>query len=237
MIDWKMSAELNDVGEDELRARFVRFPHSNKRVIAICDVCGKERIIKWQDYRVLCNKCAVNTPEAIEANRSRATEYFADQAVRKNVSETRKRYIREHPDSMDTINLGHDIHFLDPAARKDASDAKKRYHIDNPEAGREHSDRLVLYYKNNPEARKKISDGMKNSDAVKAASRKQIGGHDVVGHHMIYDHSDLSKNVMPLTRSMHARLHQLFRKHGIEIPHVNTSAIKLVQEQRRYNHV
>ena len=49
------------------------------------------------------------------------------------------------------------------------------------------------------------------------------GGHDIVDHHMIYDHSDLSKNIMKMTRSMHMKLHQLFRKHGIVVPHINVN--------------
>ena len=47
------------------------------------------------------------------------------------------------------------------------------------------------------------------------------GGNDICDHHTLYDHSDLSKNIIKMTRSMHMRLHNLFRKHGIEIPHIN----------------
>jgi hypothetical protein len=58
-------------------------------------------------------------------------------------------------------------------------------------------------------------------ESYKAAFDKMRGGSDIVNHHLIYDHSDLSKHVMPMARSMHQKLHRLFQKHGIEIPHIN----------------
>lgn len=73
--------------------------------------------------------------------------------------------------------------------------------------------------------RNKISDGIKESDAHKIAVERQRGGNDIVNHHMIYDHSDLTKNIMPMTRSMHMRLHRLFQKHKIEIPHINIEKV------------
>lgn len=62
------------------------------------------------------------------------------------------------------------------------------------------------------ETRSKISNGHKLNPQT---------GNDIIEHHMIYDHSDLSKNIMKMTRSMHMKLHQLFRKYEIEIPHIN----------------
>ncbi len=62
-----------------------------------------------------------------------------------------------------------------------------------------------------------IAKGMKNSDAVKAFR----GGNDIVNHHYIYDESDLSKYTTKMTRSHHTWLHNLFRKLGYIVPHVN----------------
>ena len=67
-----------------------------------------------------------------------------------------------------------------------------------------------------------MADIMKNSGMHKKSVEKMVGGNDIVGHHMIYDHSDLTRNIMYMTRSMHARLHRLFQKQGIDIPHINT---------------
>lgn len=101
--------------------------------------------------------------------------------------------------------------------------------------------------KNSPEHNAKISTGIRNSDAVKAKNNAQIGvplpsehcaaiiegqeesgmferqrsGNDIVNHHYIYDHSDLSKYTMKMTRSAHFRLHNNMRKAGIKVPHIN----------------
>lgn len=70
-----------------------------------------------------------------------------------------------------------------------------------------------------------VCSAIKNSEAVKANADEMRGGYDIVDHHMIYDHADLSRNIMEMTRSMHMKLHQLFRKHGIVIPHINVKEI------------
>ena len=72
-----------------------------------------------------------------------------------------------------------------------------------------------------PEGRAAISESIKNSESAKASQDRQRGGDDIVGHHYIYDHSDLSKYIMKMTRAAHTRLHWLMRKSGIEIPHIN----------------
>jgi hypothetical protein len=46
-------------------------------------------------------------------------------------------------------------------------------------------------------------------------------GTDIVYHHYIYDHSDLSKYTMKMTQSTHTRLHNNMRKAGIKVPHIN----------------
>lgn len=65
---------------------------------------------------------------------------------------------------------------------------------------------------------------------VPATLRKQISKsrklnpqtkEDIVRHHYIYDHSDLSKNTIEMTRSDHSKLHALFRKLGYIVPHIN----------------
>lgn len=71
----------------------------------------------------------------------------------------------------------------------------------------------------------RISESMKKSNSHKVASENQRGGHDIIKHHMIYDHSDLAKNTLPMTRSTHTKLHRLFQKYGIEIPHINIQKV------------
>ena len=170
MIDWTKSADLNMCTIEWLKARFIRFSHSKKRIITICDRCGVEREISFYQYRDLCHKCANGTPE--------------------------------HRAAMSAMKI--------------------QYHIDHPEVGKAHSERLVQYYTDHPEAGIAHSEKLMMSDAMKAEQERQRGGNDMLNHHMIYDHADLTKHVMPMTRAMHSRLHRVFEANGIEIPHINT---------------
>ena len=92
-----------------------------------------------------------------------------------------------------------------------------------------------------PEHNAAISKGLKNSEAVKAKAdaqrgvplspehaaaalkgcEKQRGGNDLINHHYIYDHSDLKLNTIQMTRSDHTSLHNLLRKLGYKVPHIN----------------
>jgi hypothetical protein len=66
MIDWKKSAELNKCTIAVLKARFLRFPNSHKKVVTICDKCGESRIINFCGVTDLCYACAVRSPERSE---------------------------------------------------------------------------------------------------------------------------------------------------------------------------
>jgi hypothetical protein len=50
---------------------------------------------------------------------------------------------------------------------------------------------------------------------------RQRGGYDLVIHHYIYDHSDLSLNTVQMTRSSHTSLHMLLKKLGYKVPYIN----------------
>lgn len=251
MIDWNASAELNGMSEDKLRARFVRYPQSNKQVAAICDVCGKERTIQWKQYHELCHKCSHGTPDYIKALRirtverfsnpdaslvardaatkrfsnpterilasERTTKHFSDPMERKKASDRMNQYYIDHPEAIEACRLGSLGHVPSQEALEKMSVSMKQHYIDHPEAGEEHSRKMLLHHKNNPDTAKRMSETMK----IVSVETGMVGGYDIVGHHMIYDHSDLSTNIMEMPRSMHTRLHRLFQKHGIEIPHIN----------------
>lgn len=93
-----------------------------------------------------------------------------------------------------------------------------------------------------------MSKASRNSDAVKAKNEAQRGvphtpercdaiskghaesevmrgGNDLVTHHWLYDHSDLSKNTVKMTRKDHMKLHWLLRKLGYIIPHINVKEV------------
>lgn len=93
-------------------------------------------------------------------------------------------------------------------------------------------------YKRTPETRAILSKANRNSDAIKAKNEamseiitnseaakiqadKMRGGNDICNHHYIYDHDDLSKHTMKMTRSDHQKLHNLLRKLGYKVPHIN----------------
>lgn len=67
-----------------------------------------------------------------------------------------------------------------------------------------------------------MSRANRESESVKAQNQRMSGGNDIVKHHYIYDHADLSKYTMEITRTKHSRLHALMLKSGITVPHINT---------------
>ncbi len=78
--------------------------------------------------------------------------------------------------------------------------------------------------------KKKISDSVKiaykeNPESHKDAIENMIGGDDIVKHHFIYDHSNLSENMVRMTRSDHTRLHWLLQRLGVKIPHINIQEV------------
>ena len=74
-----------------------------------------------------------------------------------------------------------------------------------------------------PEHCAALSEALKNSDAHKAASEKERGGNDLVTHHYIYDHNDLSLNTVQISRKDHSRLHRLLKKLGYVVPHIESN--------------
>lgn len=51
-----------------------------------------------------------------------------------------------------------------------------------------------------------------SSETQIVADKAQRGGNDIVKHHYIYDHNDLSKYTIKMTRSKHIYIHNLMRK-------------------------
>lgn len=100
MIDWKTSAELNDCTVEWLKDRFIKYPKSQKRIVMICEGCGKERITVSHQYRDLCPKCARNLPEARAQN-----------------SRTRNEFFKNHPEARESARLIAIKQWSDHAAR------------------------------------------------------------------------------------------------------------------------
>ena len=83
------------------------------------------------------------------------------------------------------------------------------------------SNQLLEYHKNNPNAGIELGKKLKNSNTHKKSTEKFNGGNDLIKHHYIYDHSNLSKYTMLVTRSYHNTIHKWLRKSNIKIPHIN----------------
>lgn len=59
------------------------------------------------------------------------------------------------------------------------------------------------------------------SEAQIASDEGKRGGYDIIQHHYLYNHSDLSLNTVQMTRSDHMSLHRLLQKLGYIVPHIN----------------
>ena len=97
-----------------------------------------------------------------------------------------------------------------PEIRAKQSKSMKGRHCgkDNSYYGKTHS----------PETLEKMSESHSGENNGMYGKR---GGQDIVYHHYIYDHSDLTKYTMKMTRSAHTKLHNMMHKTGIEVPHIN----------------
>lgn len=72
-----------------------------------------------------------------------------------------------------------------------------------------------------PEVCVATREGQIKSGMFERMAEKFRGGNDIVNHHYIYDESDMSKYTIKMTRSHHTWLHNIFRKFGYIVPHIN----------------
>lgn len=107
MIDWIKSAKLNKCTVGKLKARFKKYPKSNKRIIATCDKCGKEREIYNHGYHDKCNSCA---------NSEEMKKYYKNNPNEKNNLTNRISILRNT-----------DRDFSDNLRKKQSESGKKRW--------------------------------------------------------------------------------------------------------------
>lgn len=171
-----------------------KYPKSRKRIICVCDKCGRKRNLSCAKYKPVCRSCIgrevmikrYDDPEELELQSGRMKKRYSDPEECKRQSEIAKK---SHED--------------DPTLVKRQSDAQKKSYQDDPDRSKRHS------------------ESMKNSDAVKIEAERQRGGYDIVNHHYIYDDSDKSKYTVKMTRSDHSKLHRLLKKLAYIVPHIN----------------
>jgi len=86
----------------------------------------------------------------------------------------------------------------------------------SPETCKNISEAKIKFYKEHPEAVQKIKETVQ-----KFYDNMDAPGQQIVKHHYIYDHNDLTKYTTEMTRATHAKIHMAMRKEGIKIPHIN----------------
>lgn len=78
------------------------------------------------------------------------------------------------------------------------------------------------------EAQRGVLKSIKHCAAIKKGQEESgcyeamRDGNDTVKHHHIYDHGDLSKYIIEMTRSQHTTMHNQMRALNIQVPHINT---------------
>lgn len=225
MIDYIKSAELNNMGVSEFKAYVDKYPKSQKRVILVCDECGKERNSTMGSCHKLCRSCSQHKNWASKEMRDKqsktTTEYYKSHPeARKKHSVRMKEYFKADPKRAEHHSETIKKYFSDPANAAAHSITMKKYYVDHPEA-REAARLKAVEQWSNQDARRTASEIRSSSTAVMEILKNMHGGNDIIKHHYIYDNNDLSKYTTEMTRSNHAILHWNMRKSGIEVPHIN----------------
>lgn len=94
----------------------------------------------------------------------------------------------------------------DPEVRKTRSEGLIQYFIDNPEALEANRLRGIEQFADQ-KSRDEMSEIMKNSEAHKASVEKQIGGNDMIDHHIAYDFGRPEALTVKVTRKFHNSIH------------------------------
>jgi len=131
-INWKASSELNNCSVGDLEKRFIKFPKSGKHVIAICDVCGKEREAAFSGYFDLCLACA---------NKKR----WSNPNERERQSVRLKQAHIDDPTLSERQGIVQSIRWNDPKEHEKASLAQiKRW--EDPKEHEKQSNAITKYY-------------------------------------------------------------------------------------------
>jgi hypothetical protein len=162
---------------------------------------SKEHLKKLRDRKI--------PPEEME----KMKKYWADQNNRDAASNRTSEYFKsvENRDNHSKIMLV--------------------YYEEHPEFGDNHSKLMKDVWQDHPEVyddrNERMGVRMKNlwSDHPDIWDRRNDmmrGGNDIVNHHYLYDHADLSKYTMFMTRSDHTAMHDRMHGDGYEVPHINS---------------
>ena len=213
------------MGTDEMMEYFIKYPKSHKRVVSICEECGMVRESDFVRARALCISCAgtkrFSSIESREDVSTRQRAYWTPEH-REKQSVLKTEFHRQHPEAgAEHSGRMKEYIRIHPEHTANLFRARAEYYAD-PLCCAEHSRQWYNYYEEHPEVRTKISETLKSSDAHKAISDMQRGGHDIVKHHFIYDRAHPDNHTVEMTRSEHTSHHHWMRRAGLEVPHINS---------------
>ena len=160
MIDEELTFEKFGYTSDQLKY------WSEKKVIRICDRCGREKDVTFGNHQFeLCKGCATK-------------KRYEDPEERKKTSDAQKKSYKDDPQR--AIRQGKSIskrlddpnirkkysdvqkkRYEDPEERKKTSDANKKSYKDDPQRSMRQTESILKYYKDNPEAIELRSENMK----------------------------------------------------------------------------
>lgn len=139
-----------------------------------------------------CGKCGLRVTKPgnrfILGHANKGKKQPKSQKTRDKISKTLKKYNE------------------DPKVRKIRSKGLIQYFIDNPEAIEINRLREIEQFANQ-KARDEMLEIMKNSEAHELSVEKQIGGNDLVDHHVAYDFGRPDALIVKVTRKFHGQIH------------------------------
>ena len=165
---------------------------SGKRVWCNCELCGNGRWLRKCHHSDICRNCASTLSMTIEVKNK-----ISESLIGHDVTQTTRDKI-----AYTLIGYKHT-----EKAKKNMTDSKIG-HDTSQMTSDKISNSVKIAYKEYPKTHKDAIDNM-------------CGGNDIVDHHYIYDHSDISKFTMKMTRSHHTWLHHLLRRANINMLHIN----------------
>lgn len=206
--------QLCECGCGKLALPGNRFIHEHqRRGKEISDEARKNMSESQKEYHK-------NNPNAGSDHSKKLTQYYVDNTEAREAARLKSIEQFATQKSRDAVSKKAIEVWGNPEFRKRMSDIAIERCADS-EVRRRMSDIEIQYYIDNPEARNKMSEIAKNSDNVKAAHKKQIGGNDLVWHHVAYDFGRPDALRVRITRSFHSSIHHppgiQFSVHGYSL--------------------
>lgn len=223
-INWEESAKLNRMSVEKLKTWLEKYSKSDKKVIRICKNCKEEKSVYLRAYHNLCHKCATTSSEFRELKAKQTTDYYKEHPESGEAhSKKLTQYYIDNPEAREAARLKTIKQMSDPKVR-DAISKRSIKVWEDPDARNAASKRMIekwldseyrtnqtaalkQYYIDNPEACDRASKVRLNSDAAKAEAKRQLGGDDLVWHHVAYDFNDPDALRVRIKRKFHGAIH------------------------------